>query len=371
MAQQAVPEEPAVVSVGPAPVGRVARSCDEFSPLREVIVGDASNAQIPVRDRSMWLNLYGDMPGSELARVRTGRFPSRVVEQTNEDLHILIDTLRGLDVTVHQVSAVDHSRAFGTGYWQSDGFYSYCPRDLALVIGSLIIETPSPVRARYFEMFGLRELFQRYMLAGSTWIAAPKPQLRDALFQTDDNGLPRLADLEPVFEAANVLRCGRDLLYQVSASGNELGRVWLERLLNLYGDFTVHPLRGIYGLTHIDSTISFLRPGLVLLNPARVNEANMPHALRGWDVIWCPPMAETPASVRNPLSSEWIGMNLLMVNPELAIVDATQHKLINALERHGISTLPLTLRHARALGGGFHCVTLDVIRDGELCRYFD
>lgn len=32
-----------------------------------------------------------------------------------------------------------------------------------------------------------------------------------------------LGETEPVFDAANVLRAGRDLYYLVSGSGNELG----------------------------------------------------------------------------------------------------------------------------------------------------
>jgi glycine amidinotransferase/scyllo-inosamine-4-phosphate amidinotransferase 1 len=358
-------------SLPTVPRHRPAHSCDEFSPLREVIVGNPAGARIPRPDISAWLNLYGDLPRTELDRVRRGEFPERVVEQTAEDLQVLIDTLRGLDVEVHQVPAVDHAQEFGTPHWRTDGFYNYCPRDLALVIGSVIIETPSPMRARYFELFGMRELFQQYMLNGSPWIAAPRPQLTDELFQLDDLGRPVLGEQEPAFEAANVLRCGRDLFYQVSSSGNELGRIWLERTLDAYGDFVVHPLRGIYEYTHIDSTIAFLRPGLVLLNPERINDANLPDVLRKWDVIWCPPMNTPATGSPYPLSSPWIGMNLLMVNPGLAIVDAAQHELISVLERNGVQTLPLTLRHARTLGGGFHCVTLDVHRDGGMESYFD
>jgi hypothetical protein len=73
----------------------------------------------------------------------------------------------------------------------------------------------------------------------------------------------------------------------------------------------------------------------------------------------------------HPLGSAWIGMNLLMVSPELAIVDAEQHGLIRTLEDHGIEVLPRRLRHARLLGGGFHCVTLDTVRDGGAERYLD
>ncbi|MEO3803150.1 hypothetical protein [Nonomuraea sp. B1E8] len=355
----------------PSPSIHAAYSCDEFSPLREVIVGNPSGARIPRQDVSAWLNLYGDLSRSEMERVHTGEFPVRVIEETKEDLEVLISTLRSLGVVVHQAWAGDHSQEFGTPQWQTDGFYNYCPRDLVLIVESTIIETASPMRARYFELFGMRHLLQRYMLNGSAWIAAPRPQLVDELFQVDEQGRPALGDHEPVFEAANVLRCGKDLFYQVSASGNELGRIWLEQTLRAYGQFTIHPLRKIYEFTHIDSTIALLRPGLTLLNPERINDENLPSALRKWDAIWCPPMNTTSASSPYPLSSRWIGMNLLMVNPELAIIDATQHALIRELERNGIDTLPLTLRHARTLGGGFHCVTLDVVRDGPMESYFD
>jgi hypothetical protein len=40
-------------------------------------------------------------------------------------------------------------------------------------------------------------------------------------------------------------------------------------------------------------------------------------------------------------------------------------------EKQGLDVIPLKLRHAKMLGGGFHCVTLDIRRTGTLQRYFD
>jgi glycine amidinotransferase/scyllo-inosamine-4-phosphate amidinotransferase 1 len=48
-------------------------------------------------------------------------------------------------------------------------------------------------------------------------------------------------------------------------------------------------------------------------------------------------------------------MNLLMINSHLAIVDAAQTALITTPQAHAVEVIPLTLRHGRALGGGFHC----------------
>jgi hypothetical protein len=347
-----------------------ASTYDEFSPLREVIVGDATGARIPRLDPSVWLTLFGELTAAELEGVRVGTLPRQVIEETNEDLEILSLTLADLGVVVHRVEPPDHEAEFGTPDWRSGGFYSYCPRDLTLIVGSAIIEPPSPMRARYFETSGLRSILMGYMEGGSPWIAAPKPRLLDDLYSVDADGLPILTEAEPAFEAANVLRCGRDLFYLVSCTGNERGLLWLENVVTSLGPYRVHPLRGIYRFMHIDSTIVVLRPGLVLLNPERVSAGTIPAPFRDWDVLWCPPMSEssTPAY---PLGSAWIGMNLLMVNPELAIVDATQPDLIRMLEEHGIEVVPRTLRHGRLLGGGFHCVTLDTVRDGGPEDLFD
>ncbi|MGW3692075.1 inosamine-phosphate amidinotransferase 1 [Streptomyces sp. NPDC005125] len=363
---------PAAAPVSAVPMGRGVHSFDEFTRLREIVIGNPLNARIPTtRDPSMWLNLYPDLSYAELDKVQTGQFPQQIIEETLEDLDVLIRTLEELGIVVHQAEAHDHGREFATPDWTSDGFYSYCPRDIALIAGTTIIETPSPMRARYFESRGLQRIFQRYLQSGSAWISAPKPRLCDEMFDIDDEGLPVLGELEPVFDAANILRCGRDVFYQVSGSGNELGLTWLQSVLRLLGDFTVHPLRGVYGYTHIDSTIAFLRPGLVLLNPERATEDNLPEPLRGWDKLWCPPMEEPPVASPYPLSSPWLGMNLLMVDSDVAIVDADQPELIRALERQGISALPHSLRHGRVLGGGFHCVSLDLVRDGQLVDYFE
>ena len=62
------------------------------------------------------------------------------------------------------------------------------------------------------------------------------------------------------------------------------------------------------------------------------------------------------------ISSDSIGLNLLNINPNLVIVDENQKPLIKILEQYKIDSIPLSMKHARTLGGGFHCVTLDLKR---------
>jgi N-dimethylarginine dimethylaminohydrolase len=53
------------------------------------------------------------------------------------------------------------------------------------------------------------------------------------------------------------------------------------------------------------------------------------------------------------------------------MVDRTQPALMKLLERERLDVIPVKLRHSKMLGGGPHCVTLDVRRGGTLQRYFD
>jgi glycine amidinotransferase/scyllo-inosamine-4-phosphate amidinotransferase 1 len=214
------------VAAAPAAAAPAWLSEDEFSPLTEVVVGVADGARLPALDRSAWLNLYPDLAAGELASVPAGPFPPRVTAEADEDLDRLAEILGGLGVTVHRPAPAGHDREFATPLWRATGFGSYCPRDLALVTRHAIIQAPAPMRARMFELAGLREVFQRAMLGGIAWIAAPAPQLAEEMFPPGPGGGPALGESEPAFDAANVLRCGRDLYYLVSGSGNEIGLRW-------------------------------------------------------------------------------------------------------------------------------------------------
>ena len=70
------------------------------------------------------------------------------------------------------------------------------------------------------------------------------------------------------------------------------------------------------------------------------------------------------------MASPWVGMNFLSIDPETVVVDERQTTLIKCLEDHGISTVPVRLRHIYTQGGGVHCATLDTVRDGGLEDYF-
>jgi N-dimethylarginine dimethylaminohydrolase len=344
-------------------------SCNEWDPLEEVIVGNPLHARFPTADPSTRL---AEFPGRPLAEIPQGPFPDWIIEETEEDLNAFVEILEKQGVTVKRPETWPHDQKFSTIHWESEGYYNYCPRDIMLVIGDQIIETPNVIRSRAQESYSYRAMLMEYFRSGARWYSAPKPMLLDSLFDVDmDKPTPR--NDEPAFDAANVLRLGRDLIYLVSGTGNELGGQWLQRILG--DDFRVHFLKDVYYGSHIDSTFVALRPGLMLCNPGRLTDDTLPEILKQWDVIYSPPMENTDSFDADYLSrsigSKWIDMNLFSISPDLVVVDRDQTALIRLLEKQRIDVIPHKLRHSKMLGGGYHCVTLDIRRTGTLQRYFD
>jgi len=127
-------------------------------------------------------------------------------------------------------------------------------------------------------------------------------------------------------------------------------------------NYQVHILENVYSYAHIDSTISILRDGLVMFNASRINEQNCPEYFKTWEKIYVHDVV-SQKFYHYPYASKWIAINLLSVDPNTVIIDKNQTELIRTLESHKIDCIGLELRHSRTLGGGFHCVTLDLERE--------
>ncbi len=344
-------------------------SCNEWDQLEEVIVGNPLRARFPTPDRSTQL---AEFPDRSLSEIPVGPFPQKIIEETEEDLNGFVEVLVSAGVTVKRPETWAHETKFSTINWESEGYYNYCPRDIMLVVGDHIIETPNVMRCRAQESFSYRSMMVDYLKSGAKWYSAPKPMLLDSLFDVDlEKPVPR--NDEPAFDAANILRFGKDLVYLVSATGNKMGGEWLQTILG--DEFRVHFFKDVYYGSHIDSTFVALRPGLILCNPARVNNYTLPEIFKQWEVIYSPPMENTDRYdadyLNKSIASDWIDMNLFSINPNLVVVDRDQKALIKLIEKQGIDVITLKLRHSKMLGGGFHCVTLDIRRKGILQRYFD
>jgi glycine amidinotransferase len=166
-----------------------------------------------------------------------------------------------------------------------------------------------------------------------------------------------------MFDAANVMRCNRDILYLISSTGNFGGARWLQDVLGHEYRVTTIP-KTVYHGSHLDSTIVPLREGLVMLNSERVTEDTIPLFMKSWDKLWITKedIIDLP-TITSSISTKWMALNLLSVNPELVICDPDQYILREKLNRVGIESIGVKLPHARYLLGGHHCTTLDTIRE--------
>lgn len=338
----------------------------EWGTLKEIIVGRCEFSHVPtIKGKDIHCVDYANYENIE--NLPGGLYNDRIREETIEDLDVFSDQLANLGISVFRPEIIDHRLTYSTSNWSTDGYYSYCPRDSMLVIGDTLIETPMPLRSRFLETVAYKKILKSYLQNGSKWISAPKPELLDELYDRSDLSKNTLTEFEPVFDAANIIKCGKDIFYLVSNSGNKFGAAWLQSVLGT--TYRVHVLTDVYAYVHLDTTIMPLSPGVVLLNPDRVNDNNLPKFFHKWKKIWAAEPIATPFEEHWAVASPWLGMNVLSINEKLVAVEERQINLIKQLEDNGFDILPVRLRHCRTLSGGPHCVTLDTVRDETLEDY--
>lgn len=253
---------------------------NEWGQLKKVILGTVDGAQIPlIKDKGLHCIDYAHYTDNQFSTIPTGLYPDQVLKETEEDLKQIEKILVELGVEVYRPPRIIGDRPF------NDSYYDYCPRDSMLVVKDKVIATPMTLRQRRDEADKYKQLF-----SPESWITFPKPVADDSLYDRSDLSRSTLMNHEPVFDAANILRANNDLLYLISNTGNKTGAEYLQRWLrdNISNQYTVHLAENVYAYIHIDTTFVFLREGLVLTNPARVNTNNMPDFLKNWHTLSSP-----------------------------------------------------------------------------------
>lgn len=388
-------------------------SHNEWDKLLEVIVGSAEGLSATLE----WISPENltEKKITKAMDLAKSASPKWFVDEINEDLENLSNTLKSFDIVVKRPKSYDISKIYSSPFWSSTGNNIYNARDLHLVVGNTVIESPSHNISRFYEATAMYDIWYEYFEHGFRWISGPKPKIENKVYHPyfrDENErelteedlrhqeladgriekLHKLSNNEILFEAANTLRMGKDLLYLISSSGNLKGAQWLQSILG--DDYRVHTTDKIYRSSHIDSTVLCLKPGLVMLNSKRVNQNTVPELFKNWDKIWfddVAPISENELKfqkeIRDPIfkelndigfdsnlgsmSSPWVGMNFLSIDQKTVLVDKRQINLIKVLESYNFDIIPVTLRHMYTQGGGIHCATLDTVRDSKFENYFD
>ncbi|WP_328916125.1 MULTISPECIES: glycine amidinotransferase [unclassified Streptomyces] len=375
---------------------------DDFTPLREVIVGSAANYVGHDRDVSFELFHHQNLTGfrSDWAyprltqaghgtRGQNWAIRQRYAEELHEDVEGLAVTLAGLGAVVHRPLPLpaDAAPIAGLG-WQAAPTPALNIRDNTLILGDEIIETPPAVRSRYLETRLLAPVFTGYWECGARWTTMPRPTLTDASFDLsyardaattlggpteaieDPRPGPYDVGVEMMLDGAQVLRLGRDLVVNVAQDNHTRGAEWLQRHL---GDrYRVHRVWRMAD-NHIDSMVLALKPGVFLARHDGIRDL-MPEPLRSWRYI-VPPEPDAGAfPVYDDyedliLTSPYIDLNVLSVDEHTVLVNEECAGLIKVLEAEHFTVVPVRHRHRRLFGGGFHCFTLDTHRTGGFEDY--
>jgi glycine amidinotransferase len=355
-------------------------SVNEWSPLEAIVVGSVAGAVYPSYGPIAAAN--GD-PGW-LAHYQGAFVEEELVAEADAQLAGLVEVLEARGVEVSRPTAMAHNLPIETPFWRTrSGWNAANPRDLFLVFGDEIIECASPHRHRQYERMAYRAVLDPLSRDGARWVSAPPPMLHDALY---DHGLsapaslptsghsdgplargsvPRYAttELEPVWEAADFIRCGDDVLAIRSNVTNEAGIAWVRR--HLSGRTRVHTLATRCPRpNHLDTTFLPLADGRALIHPQWIDRDTLPAFLAAWELIEAPePQYRSTSPMASPyFTSQWLSMNVLSIDPTTVIIDDQQTRLRHTLEAAGFDVIPLAFDAVGAFGGSFHCVTLDLRR---------
>lgn len=167
------------------------------------------------------------------------------------------------------------------------------PRDVFLCHDNYLIEAAPCRRSRWYEYLNLQPLCEQYFKEDleMVWFNAPKPRLTDESYVEsywyyfDDVWTPeemkqklyywefQLTEEEPLWDAADVMRFGKDTFHQCSRVTNRGGMDWLKCMFAEFG-IRVHHVEfdtpddpsksDNLSPWHIDVDLVPLRPGLCM-----------------------------------------------------------------------------------------------------------
>lgn len=352
----------------------VVNTFNEWDPLEEVVVGIVEDAVVPpwdvitpatTHDRTLWdyFRIWGGQ-----------KWPAELLKAAEAEVEYFVHVLEAEGITVRRPDRFNWERPIATPDWSlPSSCYALMPRDVLLVVGDLVIEAAMGWRSRYFEHLAYKSICKEYFMSGARWISAPRPQLSDDSFDRDfvpmEEGEPQRflpTEFEPMFDAADFMKCGRDVFAIRSSCTNRFGIEWVRRLLG--SDYTVHEVEH-YDThpMHIDATLYPMAPGKVMVNRERVPRIPAVFEKAGWQILECPESEEPPRTRYN--CSQWILMNSIMLDEKRVVIHAGEPNFARRLKTWGFEPIEVPFAAFETIGGGFHCATVDIRRRGTLQSY--
>jgi glycine amidinotransferase len=388
-------------------MAKVVNSWNEWDPLKRVIIGRPEGTNVPAPEPAWWY----DLPEGEYPLATYGPFPQEMVDAANEQMDYFVSVLekRGVKVERAVIHPCMFNKPVSTPDWTQLNMHGVNNvRDVFLVHGKYIVEATTCRRSRWYEYLNLRPLFEQYFKEDPemVWFTAPKPRLTDESYfknyyyyfnnvWTEEEKRDRLynwefqlSEKEPLWDAADAMRFGKDIFHQGSCVTNKSGMDWLKRMFAELGIRVHHVLFDTpwppspdrpdnYHPWHIDVNLVPLRPGLAIYNPdwkPRTPELWELFKINDWELI---PAARPTYVHKNKVyltglyeGKSWISMNTFSIDPKTVCVEAHETAYCEQLDKLGFEVIPIPYEKVIPFGGALHCTTLDIYREGKLEDYF-
>ena len=350
-----------------------------FGKLREVVVGRELNLAKRISDIT-FKQFYREALDERIyeAPFENYTVSMELIDQRNKQLDSLAQTLQGLGVTVHRPDMLDKIVPFTTPSFRSELSSASNVRDLTLVYGNKLIETPTFVRNRYYENTLLHDVYSRAWDRGrgGQWIKAPHTELTEDTIDLGHWGDSRDYTNIPsnyvmAVDGAQFLRIGKDCIVNINSYNQYLGYEWVK---SFYPDTDFHVLH--VADNHIDGCLICLKPGVFLVNPLYPNIRDLlPEKFRNWTYLY-PKDLTANIDVRGMTdidirlaSSRGMDVNVLSVDENIVLVTDRAVGVADILDKNGFTVIPVKLEHGEIFAGGIHCSTLDLVREDEYISY--
>ena len=350
-----------------------------FGKLKEVVVGRELNLAKRLSDVT-FKQFYREALDERIyeAPFENYTVSMELIDLRNEQLDGLAQVLTSLGVTVHRPDALDKIVPFTTPSFRSELSSASNVRDLTLVYGNKLIETPTFVRNRYYENTLLHDVYSRAWDRGrgGQWIKAPHTELTEDTIDLGHWGDTRdYKNIPPNYvmavDGAQFLRIGKDCIVNINSYNQYLGYEWVK---SFYPDTNFHVLH--VADNHIDGCLICLKPGVFLVNPLYPNIRDLlPEKFRNWTYLYPKDLTVnidvkgmTDIDIRLA-SSRGMDVNVLSVDENTVLVTDRAVGVADILDKNGFTVIPIKLEHGEIFAGGIHCSTLDLVRKDEYISY--
>ena len=137
-------------------------SHNEWDKLKEIIVGTAVGTKATLTwNKDDNISQKSIDLAKKLASEAT---PKWLYDEVEEDLNGLAEHLKKLGTIVHRPKSFNLSEVYSSPHWFSTSNNVYNTRDLNLVVGNNVIESPSHQINRYYETTALYPIFYEYFI---------------------------------------------------------------------------------------------------------------------------------------------------------------------------------------------------------------